>query len=320
MRARYALVLLLVGAPLGALAACGLDESGLSTGDASSGGEGGVDVALDVPIDVPQACSSLDASACYDGSLPSGWTFVAFAAGNQSCPGAPSDYTLQTYFTNPQLEAGACACGCTARGSYSCAGTINTGSQSGSCNGVTATFDAGDEAGCYPTAKSDPNLSVGPLPAPSGSAACDAGATGNQAWSASTVTACTPACAADYCGVGGAFSRCVESTTSTSCPAPFLARAQVGPGSAVSVTCDPCSCQVDTPGPCTATVKPYKSSDCTTGPLNDVPADASCTNLGGGNNAQSFLYTPTPPQPSCTPSPGSGSAGFAQAITVCCLP
>ena len=233
---------------------------------------------------------------------------------------ATADYTQQLYYTNPQAEAGACTCGCTATGSYSCAGLVHAGSQSGNCNGVTEWIEAGDTPGCYPTPKVDPNLSVGPPPVPSGAVVCDAGVTVNQLWSATEVTACTPACTADYCGLT-TFSRCVATTTGASCFGPFTQQRKIGPANAIAVTCSPCGCNVS-PAACGATVEAFTSADCGAGTLGTIGADASCNNLGGGNNAASFRYAPTIPTPQCAVAGegGVGSASFAQFVTVCCMP
>ena len=320
---------MLVGCGAGAFAACGLDESGLV------GAEGGVDVTvmdvpvdvpvdvpMDVPLDVPQACSTLDASACVDADLPDGWTYVAFATGDTACPAG--DYTKSTYLEKPTPEAGACSCTCTPSGTYSCAGTIAFGYGGGSCTNTKTSFDGGDDAACVVTGGNDPHLAVGPLPTPSGgTAACAPSATGTKAWSATDTTACTPGCTVDYCGLPGPFKRCVLSTTSTTCPAPFVAAAKVGPASAVAVTCAQCTCAGTPSGPCTATITPYGSNDCTGTPYNDVAPDASCVNFGGGNNVPSFAYAPGPqPPPACSlaGSSGTGSADFTQAATICCLP
>ena len=152
MRRGVVLAVFVVIPIAGAFVACGLDESGTAA-DGSvdvTTKDGAADVVSDVisdaPIDVPQACSTLDATACVDAGLPDGWTFAAVAPGDTPCPS--SDYTQNVYIHDPVADGG-CLCACTASGSFDCSGSVNAGTQPG-CNGNKSfTFDAGNERGVH---------------------------------------------------------------------------------------------------------------------------------------------------------------------------
>lgn len=304
-----------------AFVACGLDESG-TVGDGSvdvTVTEGGTDAIPDVPIDVPQACQTLDASACVNAAVPSGWTYAVIAPGDVSCPS--SDYAKSTYLSNPAPDAG-CLCGCTASGTLDCSGTVHAGTQANCGGNKSFDFDAGNDAACIVTNWGDQHISIGPLPtAKATNAQCDASAP-PPGWTATTQTACTPNCNADYCGAGGAFQRCIVSSNATSCPAPFTKQlSPLGTAQQITTACTGCTCAIKDV-PCTATVIPYTQNDCT-GTINNntpVSTDGSCP-PPLGTNTNSFSYVPTVGQPQCAPTAGgTPSASFTQSITVCCLP
>lgn len=301
--------------------ACGLDENG-------QGVDGGADVVTipdvisDKPLDVTPGCLTLDATACIDAAIPADFFPVAFSPSAQTaCPGKAGDYQdAQAFVTGAKLVQGSCTCGCTTFGSYSCVGALATGSHSGACDNTT-TYDAGNAATCFPTTQSDPNLSVGPVPTKSGSVVCDASATASGSVTFDAATMCTPNCSADFCGVAAPFARCIASTTNTTCPGPFTDKHTIGPQGSAIPKCDPCTCSVAPSADCTATVTPFKNNaDCGANALPSITPNGTCQNLGAGNNAQSFLYVPVVPDASCTPGTGSGSAGYSQSLTICCLP
>ncbi len=309
-------------AALAAAAACSLDESGSNPGDASldvKTVDSPSDGPSDAPIDVPQACSTLDASACVDAALPDGWTYAVVATGDQACPAG--DFTKSSYVYGLGLEAGACACAnCTTTGSWSCAGQVEAGSHPG-CDMNSIVFDAGDDASCIDTEWNDPHVGFGPLPQPSGSPACSTTekGTGNPTYSAAT--ACTPGCTVDYCGTTGAFKRCIVSTTSSLCPAPFTqSQPLMGTADKVAVSCEGCACKVQTPGACSAAVTASVNSDCS-GSYGASVAPNTCATPGGSGKINSFLYVPQVPQAICALTDGgTGTATFASSVTVCCLP
>lgn len=331
LRARLVFAGLSLFVALGAAAACGLDESGTSA-DGSVDvvvGDVGPDGPSDAPIDAPKACTTLDASACFDGSLPSDWTYVLFAQSDAACPSA--DFTVSQYDYGLALQPGACACStCTTDGGYSCAGQIEAGSKTNGCNGEYLVFDAGDDATCVDAGFADPHLAIDSLPTVSGNPTCSTTENGTHAFTASTATACTPAqtpqgCAVDYCGAAAPFSRCILSTTSTAgCtigpftqPTPLL-----GTPDKVAVSCDTCACGVLPPAPCGATFVASPNHDCSNPYNGAVPTTGACVQPGGaGNDVNSFLYTPTVPLPSCALTDGgTGSVNFASTVTVCCIP
>ena len=170
-------------------AACGIDESGLM-GDASMDATStdgnvaanGFDTGpMDVQIDVPTACSTLDATACVDASLPPGWTYAVASPGDVPCP--VGDYEEKSvYATAPVPNAGACLTGCDAGGAYSCAGQVQAGSM-GQCGGNLVVFDAGNVPVCVDTGWSDFHIGIGFPPAVSnGGATCSVTDIGNHSF------------------------------------------------------------------------------------------------------------------------------------------
>lgn len=290
---------------------------------ASGGADAVADSALDSAPDsaLPLGCPTLDASACAPATLPEGWSYTLVASPDASCP---SEYASASLAYDLGLGVGACACGCSTTGAYSCAGSISIGSGTATCTGITKSFDAGDDAACFPTVFNDPHLLVGSLPAPSGSPTCNTNVTGNKAWTSSTETACVPSCAADYCAAAAPFRRCVVSETNAACPAPFTqAMPSAGVASNVTVDCEQCACGIPPPGKCTAKGLAYSTNDCSGTPILNSDAgiyeNGICYNFGASVNSVS--YAPTVPQPTCTiTGGGDGSVAFANPLTICCLP
>jgi len=319
---RGVVLAIFVVAPMGAafFVACGLDESGAAgdgSVDVTTKDGAPADVIADVPIDVPQACSTLDATACFDAGLPDGWTFAAVAPGDIPCP--TSDFTKTPYIHDPTADGG-CQCTCTSSGSLDCSGQVEAGTQP-SCNGSKSfTFDAGNDAACIDTGWGDPHIAVGPPPLVGlGTASCDASAP-PPAWSAGNATACTPSCTANYCGVASPYERCIISTTSTTCPAPFTKQEpSLGTNAQVTASCTGCACAINTSVSCNATVIAYDTAGCV-GPIDAAPSNGTCESFGNVK-VNSFRYTPVIPSPQCAiTASGTGTASFTQSITVCCLP
>jgi len=316
MRRRLLFAIVAALSAAGGFVACGLDENG----QASDGGMDATsdvvnDVPLDVPADVPQACSTLDASACVPLGLPDGgWTYALVAPSDTACP-AGVFKARTVYATNPTFEAGACSCGCTTSGSYSCAGTLTLSYMTGGCN-KTETFDAGDEAGCFDT-NQDPNIAISSLPSVSGTVVCDASTTTGAAYNAGAATACTPDCTVDYCGSTGAFHRCVVAPgASLACPSPFTVNAGPVMGSSVMASCGACGCIVGTPAACGATIQAYKNTAC-----DMLLGTVSSTCTGESAQVKSIYYTPSVPDASCSAASNAlGTIGVTQPVTVCCLP
>jgi hypothetical protein len=315
MRRRVVVAALLGVIGAAGFIACGIDESGQAV-------DGGSDVTIgDAPLDandagpadVVQACKTLDATACFDGSLPDGWTFTAMATTNTACPG--SDYTKSPYLYNLVPDSG-CTCSCTASGSMDCSQTLTLG-WTPACP-AKAKYDAGNDAACIAAGGNDRHVGVDSLAsAKVGTAVCDASSP-PPTWSSSQATSCAPGCTADFCGANQqGFMRCIISGTSALCPAPFT-QSQPLLGTNVNATCT-CGCGLSDQ-PCTAQISAYNSPDCGGSAYETFDADGVCQDMGGGTNVNSFYYAPTVPAPSCRATDAAPSVTFTQPVTVCCLP
>jgi hypothetical protein len=268
---------------------------------------------------ISPSCLTLDASACSPAALPAGWSYALLGAGDADCP---QDYQRAPLVYDAALGVGACACGCATTGAYSCTGVLSLSSGS-SCNNMTKVFNVGNNNACFTTSFIDNHLAAGPLPSASGSPSCHANVTGNAAWTSSTETACVPSCAADFCAAPAPFRRCVMSTTSTACPAPFTeATPLAGTAGEVTVACDTCECDVSQPGPCTADGLAYTTTDCSGTPIAGSDAgifNGTCFALGAG--PKSVSYAPNIPAATCSiTAGGDGSVEISNAATICCLP
>ncbi len=314
MRVRLVLAVISVASTV---AACALDEVGLMM-DMSDATADVVDAhPIDAPIDVPQACSTLDASACFDGALPDGWTFAAVASSDQPCPS--SAYLPSSYLYAPTPTSGACSCSCATLGNYTCEGPFTAGGNNGGCNQGSVAFDAGPD-GCVDTNWSgDHHATATWQPTANGSPTCNAMMIGDGGWSASTATACTPSCEAfDFCALASPFLRCIVSSTSTVCPTqgPFTEKQpSLGTASNVDVTCEKCGCSVSPPSTCDASVVAHDMNGCMG---NAYAIDNTCQDTH--NNVLSLSYVATTIAPTCIPDGGGGTATFATSATVCCIP
>lgn len=299
--------------------ACGLDEVGLMPDDASVDGTRS-DASADVAADTIQSCVTLDASACVDASVPDGWTLIAYAPTAATCPTA---FNTHAYARNPTLEAGACACTCSASGSYSCGGSLAYGSSCGNCGGglngcsSKGTATLGADGGCVPSSFNSPDIAFGSLPtAAAVNVGCDAGLVGNQPYNTQPATVCAPQCAADYCGSLGSLKKCIISNQPT-CPPPFAPIDTIGAPGDVKVSCTACTCTTSQGGDCNGTLAYYGNSTSCGGTPQSATAN-SCHQTGG-TSVGSFSYTVTPPTVACTASEGEGGAAFNAPMTVCCL-
>jgi hypothetical protein len=326
MRRRVVFALIAGVSIAGGFVACGIDEQG----EADDGGSDATskdapttnDAPLDVPIDVPQACKTLDATSCVgDASLPDGWTYAVITPGDQLCP-TTVDYDKTDYLAN-LVAQGPCLCTCAASGTIDCSGQLEAGS-GGTCNDMNKwfVFDAGNDAACINTNWGDPHFAVPAPPTSFANAQCDASAPA-PGWSASVETSCTPKCTADFCNVGNTYKRCIISAQSQLCPAPFTVPQPVfGIEAGVSTACTGCTCGVS--GKCSATIQAFNSNSCNNAVSDAAPANGTCdmTGIGGSpGQVNSFTYVPSVPQPGCAISASATpSAQFASTVTVCCLP
>jgi hypothetical protein len=308
----------------GGFVACGLDESGQADGAADvTVGDGSADGPSDVVIDIPQACKTLDASACVDADVPDGWTLAVISPYVGACPSS-TDYDPSVFLTNPVPVAG-CQCTCLASGAVDCSGTLEAGSGNPTCNEGAHwfTFDAGNDAACLATNWNDPHYEVPVPPTSLANVKCTASAP-NPPWDASLATTCTPKCTADFCNVGSTYKRCIIAANQATCPAPFTQKqSPLGIDSGVGTSCSGCTCGVDASAQCAAVIQPFNGTSCDTPTSDAAVTDGACntsTVTGGGGKVFSVMYTPVVPTATCSASGGTADASFLSSITVCCLP
>ncbi len=324
MRRRVVCTLIVGVSIAGGFIACGIDEQGEAGdggADATSKDSPTNDAPLDAPIDVPQACNTLDATSCLDAAIPDGWTLAVVTPGDQICP-TTVDYAKTNFITNLAAQ-GPCLCTCSASGSIDCSGHLEAGS-GGACNDNNKwfAFDAGNDAACIDTNWGDPHYAIPSPPTSTANAQCDASAPA-PSWTASTATVCTPMCSADFCGVGNTYKRCIISSQNVSCPAPFTqVQPLYGVEAGVAASCTGCTCAINSK--CSALIEPFNSNSCNNSVGDAAIADGACNQTtinGSPGQVNSFMYTPIVPAPSCVISASATpSAQFASTVTVCCLP
>lgn len=294
-----------------AAVACGLFLDGPGGDDAGSsdGAPPVADAAQDTKL--PPPCPTLDASACLgDANVPDGWALVGVSV-TDPCP---TEFTPSPLVTDPQVEDGGCACGaCQTQGAYDCNGAVTIHAGAVCVNLGTIKVDAGQ---CFKLGLGGATFNAGP-PAIGGNVSCSSpGDAGTGAVTAKPITACTPtSCKADYCGLGGAFKRCVVSEGNVPCPAGFTRYASAGTGA--QLTSCACSCKLQNAA-CTGTIHAYTSDNCTGNPTVD-PGDGGC--VQDNQNYGSVLYASDPaPVPACAAiEPGVAEAGLIGSKTICCL-
>ncbi len=314
------------------LAACGIDESGLlsgdsgadvTTGDVNVGdGGGGKDV---VPVDnyVPPACTDPDASldaSCLGTTLPAGWVPFAMQvdASTVTCPGDGGDFAEVTYSTNPVIQGNNCVCtGCGTLSGWSCAGDLFAGP---TCSEADAAVAA------TPYCWQVNHVFYGASVARTGTATCSPSTYFAQSASATSVAGCAPTrCQSDFCGLATqGFKLCARNDTVTDggCPAGLPVSYIVGQNP--SANCNACpTCSVANPNAaCHALLTTFSSTDCDGGKLTQEVADGGCDMANGINAFGSMLYQPDVPVPQCTPSGPTNVGGnptLAGPLTVCCV-
>ena len=325
--ARLAVALSMVSA-----GACGLEEAGTAIGDASSDVtitndgapiEGGApDVQFDVPNDIalPPTCATLDLSCIgLDAGAPDGWSPYVVAS---SCPSG--DYTGTPWQTNPRLANGACACGCTAGGTYACPAQI-TVQNGGACGNTPITTDAG---ACTPAVPVSAHMELpNAQSATANSVACtpDASAAGAAT---DPVTLCAIGCDAGAQGLCGQpqGTRCIAADGIQACPNGLT---QHIVGSGAGAACNACGCNVGDPPACVASAQVFygynqgyyhAADNCQTGgsyTSQTITLNQTCQ--ATTNNYDSFIVKwGSLAAPSCKPDGGGGVAALASPKTVCC--
>jgi hypothetical protein len=327
---RFGLAILMVGVVASVAVACGLDENGTATDgsvDVVVTNEGGMDVAPndvvapDVQNDValPPTCSATDVSCLgFDAGVPDGW--APFVIAPSACPAG--DYTGSPWQINARLATGACMCGCTASGAYTCPSTI-TVDTGGNC-GTTETAEAGV---CTPQNPQSMHMELPNAPTASGIVACAPDASAASAAS-DPVTLCSIGCDAGAQGLCGQSpgQRCIAADGIQACPNGLV---QHIVGSGATATCDPCACKPSAPPTCSASVIAffgynqggYHANDmCQDGgqyTLQNAALNQNCQTLNANYDSFIVNWNALPPT-TCTPSASSGDAGLASPKTLCC--
>ncbi len=341
-----------LGAPFALFAACGLDESGTATPDASQSDVVTADVSPDVPSDtyVGPTCATIDAS-CLDAEVPDGWVLFDLSEdAGTTCPGDSEDFEAHPLITNPQLRSDSCTCAtCTTTGAWVCNGTVGIvgGTSLGGCTDEDASFPSGptcvalNESSGLGCTVSRAALTI-TQPSPTGTATCDASFTGTELANADNALGCRPAqCTTDYCGQRSkGFQTCIVHNGDPSgvCPAGFhpafgASALATAPGN-VTVSCGACGCSVTNAAvPCTGTIRVFEDMSGTHAPcdgdggtngtdwVETLDAEAQCQSTGICSYTSLYYVPNGEPQPTCA-GPGStpGDASLTNALTICCAP
>ena len=308
------------------LTACGLGENGTlpTTTD------GGADVATnDVIADVisepgpPVPCST-DASACTSG-LAAGWSPIAFASSRATA--CPSNFAPGDVVSNPQAQAGACACDCTPGAAPSCAigNLTGTTGATNQCNGGNNSFNITTDGQCYDwgglfsVALYHEWNKLGLTPG-----TCTSAATlDSNKVSVTDARACAPPpeCVEDVCGgsAPAGFSSCIVHGNDVVCPAgPFTARTVVA--DSVQFACGACAGCTNSGTSCgTATVDYYANANCT-GSLATDNVDGSCDLTGTVASASHIKYSAAVIGAACKPGTSTATPTPTNLRTICCRP
>ncbi len=281
--------------------ACGLDPSGLAdldggVGDHDDGGAGAD------AFDLPEACSSLDASACL-GALPAGWQPVSVGS---SCP---AGYQAVPFVTDPSVPDGGCTCGaCTVSGTYSCDASVPISGGNGCGDNPFANATPGQCSNVNQTQHLKAHLVKA-----TGSVSCSAPNDAGSGAVATPTTVCVPGCDVDFCA--GA-SLCAMADGHRACPPGLPRSLYVGTGA--DPGCAPCGCDASAPENCAGTVTAYYGNDCTPGDeAGTWPVD-TCQYIQA--KYKSVHVDLTAPPATCTVASATveGDASLIGEKTVCC--
>ena len=304
------------------LAACGLDENGEATSDASILDSPIADqVVKEVnpeanppPLTCAEAGTPLDAS-CLGNPVPAGWQPIAMQVGaNIGC--GDGGFQPTPLVENPVMPSGACNCtGCGASGNWSCGASIKGGS---TC--TAETFDAGASV-CWSNVN---HSTYGVFITRGGNPQCGGGQqVGTQEAGATALSTCTPvSCDTDFCAMGShGFSLCIynANVSDGGCPPGFPVSHNVGPSA--SVACDNCQqCALTNPNAqCTGAVTAFSNNNCN-GSNQGTTSAGACGDLGGSQYNSLFYDAGPVPVPNCGPTQGvnSGKVALDQPSTICC--
>ncbi len=322
--------------PLLQLIACGLDEGGLLSGDASldqTSGDGAPlnDVVSEKVFDnyvPPIACSdpdaSLDASCLGPAALPAGWEPFAMIidAGNAACPGDGGDFTAVQYVTDPRIAGNNCVCmGCGgASSTWSCAGVLGAGP---TCTEQTQLVSS------MPYCWQTDHIAYSGAISRTGSASCAPTTYFSSNTSTTSVAGCAPTrCQSDFCGLASqGYKVCARSSTSDGgCPGGFTFASTYSVGVSAHAQCNACpTCALTNPDAgCSAKLSTFKNDSCDAGGfMTSEFADGGCDFDNGTNTFGSVLYQPAAvPVAMCGPSLPSNVGGTGVldgVVTVCCV-
>ncbi len=294
------------------LLGCGLDETGLSVGDAST-----ADVVVDVAVDVkeePVVCVDAGVASCTN-AVPFRSPALYAADRNTPCPVGYDTHDLVLGVPGSPN----CTCSCPTTAPTCDTTLISYHYGAGNCTGGNGTFSL---TGCTQSAVvtlTGENVQVDP---PKLLGGCGGAGTSVPVPVTSTnVRVCTPQCASDesVCSAKTGLRACVEVAGNVaSCPSNYAS----GPfylGAVPSVTCDTCSCTQN--GDCNSSTEHlYTDTACGAGD-ESFPMDGVCHALSGGqiNAFRSAQITPSVENASCATTPGLAHTAYGgNDVTVCC--
>ncbi len=261
-----------------------------------------------------------DAGACNAllTNLPPGWTPAIFAP---TLIGCPNDFTGSIFYTDPQVQLGACSCApinttpptCTTvkRRSGTQCGTVQNAPDiivNGMCGTAAGTLGNSEEL----------------TPQPASGGACTSNPQPDQGkFTTGKGSVCeTTACAQNICaGIAPPnYVACIETMSDTACPANTPFQTRHAAGSNMALDCNT-ACGACTPsGACgMASVRLYSDGSCAN-PITNIPADGVCRDFGlTGTSFASEGYAVTLSNVAYTPSaPQPGKVATSGARTLCC--
>ncbi len=321
---RQAIVVLLAASSTFAalLVACGLDETGGLSPDASNDsstldvnvGDGG---AKDV-AEEPFVCADAATASCADAALARSPALVSQDA-STPCPNGYDTQDLALIVPN----APTCGCSCTDGGPPTCdttSATYHLGLSD--CTLTTTTLAL--PGSCTATLQSYSGAGKMAVDPPNVLGGCAGGTSTAPAATTTDIRVCIPQCSTDesVCSAQPGLAACLYVPGDVgSCPGNY----PNGPyyvGATPSVQCDSCSCTET--GDCTNSQFHFftSSGNCSSGDQN-VKMDGTCNNAPGGGTTLGFMSAKVVPSPiagsACSVVPGDAHPHYeANAITLCC--
>lgn len=326
----------------GLFAACSLDDGGTANGvidtDSGPGVDGGMMMAGDgavgidtgmtmhdagplpdvmAPPDVVWPCG-VDPASCNDKTqVPTGWSPVAFALGQSSCPvdfGSPSTQGAEP----SSAPSNACSCSISSTTPQQCKGS-STLMYDSTCSTTWPFSIAPTTCKKFTSLPAPSNISLSAI-TPSGGS-CVQTATGAPV-ALDPALRCAPSICPEKICAGYAptgWGACIATSGAVACPSGSMFQNRTVVGDSAAATCAACTDCTFSGGSCAGSFQYYNDDMCMNAVGNAITADGTCQAVGASGNVKGLSYSVTLTAGTANPGSSSPTGIFLSGpTTVCC--